>query len=147
MQASSETLVAIRSDGSRRFLRQLLPAWKQANAETTSRDPVFAAALGQESDLRLRLHASKAEERRQPLPGHLRGRRGNDEAPFLDHLEPGRSLQPPMRHSALLGPLPRHVPHSLPARQCARLPDKRPPNPTSTAPRKESNVLRSDSWK
>src|SRR5882762_2590146 len=147
MQASSETSVAIRSDGSRRFLRRLLPAWKQADGEKTSRDPVFAAAPGQESDSHLPLHASKAEGQSQPCPDHLRGRRGNDEAPFLDYPEPGRSWQPPRRHAASLGPFARHVPHSLPARWCVLLPDKHPPNPTSTVPRRDSNVLLSDNLK
>src|ERR1700675_4371842 len=124
MQALPETFVANRLGGSRHFLRQLLPAWNHATEETTSRDRAFAEAPDQESDSHLRLRASKSEGWGQPSPDHLRGPRRNDEAPFLDHPEPGRSWQPPRRHPGLLGPLPRRVLHFLLARWCAALPDK-----------------------
>src|ERR1700730_11901820 len=106
MLGLSETSVAIRSDGSRRFLRRLPPAWKQANARKTSRDPVFAEAPDQESDSHLQLHASKAGEQSQPPPDRLRERRENYEVLFPDHPEPRRSLRPPRRHAVSLGQLP-----------------------------------------
>src|SRR5450755_4336784 len=95
MQASSETFVAIRLYGSRRFLRPPPLVWKQANVEMTNKDPALVAAPGQESDSHLRWHASKAEVPSQPSPDHWRGRRGNDEAPFLGRPEPRKSWQPP----------------------------------------------------
>src|ERR1700736_5920272 len=101
MQASPEKFAAIRSDGSRRSLQLLLPVWKQANVEMTSRDQALVAAPGRESDSHLRLHASKAEGQSQPSPDHSPGRRGNDEAHFLDRPEPRKSWQPPRPRAGL----------------------------------------------
>src|ERR1035441_9181934 len=99
MPASSETPGLTRSDGSRRFLRRLLPVWRQASAETKGTDPVFAAAPDQESDSRLRLHASRAGEPSQPHRDRLREQRENYEVPFPDHPEARRSSRPPKRHT------------------------------------------------
>src|ERR1017187_10099847 len=109
MQASAKTPGLMRSDGSRRFPRRLLPVWRQANAETKGTDPVFATAPDQESDSRLRLHASRAGEQSQPPPDRLREQRENYEVPFPDHPEPRRSLRPPRLHAVSLGRSEEHT--------------------------------------
>src|ERR1700733_5532808 len=105
MQASSKTPGLMRSDGSRHFPQRPLPVCRQANLETKGRDLVLAATPDQESDSRLRLHASRAGEPSQPSPGHLREQPENNEEPFPDHPEPKKSLLPPRQRAALLGPL------------------------------------------
>src|ERR1700722_1371780 len=140
MQASSKTPGLMRSDGSRHFPRRPLPVWRQANSETKGTDPVFAAAPDQEPDSRLRLHASRAGELSQPSPGHLREQPENNEEPFPDHPEPGRSLRPPRQPAVLSGLLPRRVRHSLPPRWYAPQPGRPPLNLTSTELRKDRNV-------
>src|SRR3984957_7112893 len=147
MQASSKTPGLMRSDGSRHFLRQPLLVWRQANVETKGRDPVFAAAPDQESDSRLRLHASRAGELNQPPPGHLREQPENNEEPFPDHPEPGRSLRPPRQRAALLGLLPRRVRHSRPPRWNAPEPGRPPLKLNSTARRKDLDAALPDSLK
>src|ERR1700735_2931308 len=137
MQASSKTPGLMRSDGSRHLPQRPLPVCRQANLETKGRDLVLAAAPDQESDSRLRLLASRAGEPSQPPPGHLREQPENNEEPFPDHPEPERSLQPPRQRAVSLGPPPRRVRHFLPARWYARQPGRPPPNPTSTALRKD----------
>src|ERR1700722_19432166 len=140
MQASSKTPGLMRSDGSRHFPRRPLPVCRQANVETKGRDPVFAAAPDRESDSRLRLPASRAGELNQPRPGHLREQPENNEEPFPDHPEPGRSLRLPRQRAVLLGQLRPRVRHSLPARWYAPQPGRPPLNPTSTVLRKDPNV-------
>src|SRR4029077_15915635 len=51
---------AVRSEGSKRFRPQILPAWEKENRETPSKGRVWGAAHCQASPWRLRLRASKA---------------------------------------------------------------------------------------
>ena len=147
MRASAEKSAATRSDDPRRFLRPQLPVWTQANVRTTSRDPSCVAGLGQTSGSHLPLHASKAEGQSRPHPDHLPELRGNREVPCRDSPGSKRSWLPPKRHLGSWGPLPLPVPRFVPARRCAPPRDRRPPNPASTAPRKDSDARLSDNLK
>src|ERR1017187_1077059 len=144
MQASAERSAATRSGDPKRFLRPRPPVWTQANARTTSRDRPVAAALGQTSDSHLPLHASKAEGHSQPHPDHLPGLCGSREVPCRDFPGSKRSSLPPKRHLVSWGLLPLPVPRFVLARRCALPSDRRPPNPASTAPRKDSDVRLSE---
>src|ERR1700722_12590583 len=137
MRAPREKFVASQSGGPKRFLRRQPPVWKPATAEMLDKDPFVAEALGQKFDLHRHLRANKSEGWGKPSPDRWLAPCGNGEGLFLDSLVIKRNSPPLRQHAASSGPRPLPVPLLAPDLRDDQRSDRPPPNPASSATRKD----------